>query len=87
MFRQAAAERAGEREKCARREGEKVQKKTLQNLPGDITRCRPMKNADPGVDSQSREDMRRRSRRLEEEDKTAMMLERETEGRMRGTHL
>lgn len=48
-----------------------------------------MKNADPGVDSQSREDMRRRSRRLEEEeeDKTAMMLERETGGRMRETHL
>lgn len=43
-----------------------------------------MKKPFPGVDSQSREDIRRRSRRLE--DKAAMMLERErerdTEGRV-----
>lgn len=33
-----------------------------------------MRNADPGVDSQSREEIRRRTTTLEEEDETVMML-------------
>lgn len=54
----------------------------FRNLPGDVTWSRPMRNADPGVDSQSREEIRRRTTTLEEEDETVMMLRRETEGRM-----
>lgn len=45
---------------------------------------RSMTNADPGVDSQPREEMSKSSS-LEEGGETAMMLERETEGGMRGT--
>lgn len=53
------------------------------NLPDDVMWSRPIRNADPGVHSQSRENIRRRSRRSGEQDETAMMLGRDTEEGMR----
>lgn len=57
------------------------------NLPDDVAWSRPMINADPWVDSQSRKEIRRRSRILEEEDKTAMMLGRDRGENESGTEI
>lgn len=54
-----------------------------ENLPDDVMWPEYMRNAEPGVNSQSREEIRR-SRRLEEDNETAMMLERGTDRNMRG---
>lgn len=64
-----------------------VGKKKEKHLPDDVRGSRPTWNADPGADSQSREETRRRSRRLGvEDDRTAMTLDKETEGgNKRGT--
>lgn len=52
------------------------------NLPDDVMWSESMRKAEPGVNSQSREEIRR-SRRLEKDIETAMILERETQTRMR----
>ena len=54
------------------------------NPPDEVMWSWFMRNAEPRVDSQSREVIKRR--RLEEDNVTAMMLETETEGRMRERH-
>lgn len=55
--------------------------KHTSNVPDDVTWSESMINADPGVDSQSSEEVRR-SRKLDKYKETAMMLERHR--RMRG---
>lgn len=57
-------------------------KKNKGNSPDDVIPTLSMRNAEPGVNNQSEEEIRRRSRRLVEGDETAMMLRTETEGRV-----